>query len=74
MPTVFLHPDRQRPADIDNALRTLRKKEENCGILKKLRELEAYEKPTAKRKRKLAAAVSRHKRDQKKIELPKKMF
>lgn len=74
MPSVILHPDRQRPSDIDSALRTLRKKEEACGILKALREKEAYEKPTAKRKRKLAAAVSRHKREQKKLELPKKMY
>jgi len=74
MPKVILHPDKQRPQDIDNALRTLRKKEENCGILKTLREKEAYEKPTAKRKRKLAAAVSRHKREQSKQELPPKQF
>lgn len=74
MPTVILNLERQTPKDIDRALRMLRKKEDTCGILKTLRDKEGYEKPTTARKRKKAAAIARHRRDQAKNELPDKQF
>ena len=74
MPTVSLNLERQTPKDIDRALRTLRKKEDACGTLKALRAKEGYEKPTTERKRKKAAAVSRHRRDMAKNSLPDKQY
>lgn len=74
MPAVTLHPDRQSPKDIDRALRTLRKKEDQCGTLKKLKSIEGYEKPTTKRKRKAAAAVARQRREDAKAKLPEKNY
>ena len=44
----------------DVALRRFKRVCEKAGILSKLRQIEFYEKPTAKRKRKHAAAVKRH--------------
>lgn len=74
MPKVDLNLERQSPKDIDRALRTLRKKEDACGTLKTLRSKEGYEKPTTERKRKKAAAISRHKREQAKNSLPDKQY
>lgn len=44
----------------DIAMRRLKRACEKAGIPGKLRQLEFYEKPTTKRKRKKAAAVKRH--------------
>ena len=44
----------------DSALRRFKRACEKAGIPTKLRQIEFYEKPTAKRKRKRAAAVKRH--------------
>ena len=44
----------------DVALRRFKRICEKAGILSKLRQIEFYEKPTAERKRKRAAAVKRH--------------
>jgi small subunit ribosomal protein S21 len=44
----------------DVALRRFKRVCEKAGILSKLRQIEFYEKPTAKRKRKHAAAIKRH--------------
>lgn len=74
MPSVTLNPDRQSPKDIDRALRTLRKKEDKYGTLKKLREKESYEKPTTKRKRKAGAAIARHRHEKAKSDLPEKQY
>lgn len=74
MPKVFLNVERQSQRDIETALRKLKKKVEACGVLKDLQEGSFYEKPTAKRKRKHAAAVSRHRRELSKQQLPKKMY
>ena len=41
----------------ERALRLFRKKVQNSGIIQEVRKREYYEKPTAKRKRKKAAAV-----------------
>jgi small subunit ribosomal protein S21 len=74
MPSVDLRDDRQEARDIDIALRKLKKTVERLGTLKKLQEKTAYEKPTTKRKRKAAAAVARHRRDQAKSKLPEKQY
>lgn len=42
------------------ALRRFKRACEKAGILTELRSREYYEKPTAERKRKLAAAIKRH--------------
>lgn len=44
----------------DVALRRFKRSCEKAGILSEVRRREFYEKPTAVRKRKLAAAVKRH--------------
>jgi small subunit ribosomal protein S21 len=44
----------------DVALRRFKRACEKAGILTKLRQIEYYEKPTTKRKRKRAAAVKRY--------------
>jgi len=44
------------------------------SMLSELRAREFYEKPTAERKRKLAAAVKRHYKRIRSQQLPKKMF
>lgn len=44
----------------DVALRRFKRACEKAGIPTKLRQIEFYEKPTAKRKRKHAAAIKRH--------------
>ena len=50
-------PPREMPFDI--ALRKFKKACEKAGIVQEVRKREFYEKPTAKRKRKKAEAVSR---------------
>ena len=75
MPKVFLKEDRQYDArEVDIALRKLKKTVERLGTLKTVQEKTAYEKPTSKRKRKAAAAVSRHRREQAKNKLPDKQY
>ena len=56
--------DNRPPQDMpfDVALRTFKKAVEAAGILQDVRAKEFYEKPTAKRKRKKAEAIARHKR------------
>ncbi|PMB54565.1 30S ribosomal protein S21 [Coxiella endosymbiont of Rhipicephalus microplus] len=44
----------------DVAMRRFKRACEKAGILTKLRQIEYYEKPTSKRKRKKAAAVKRY--------------
>ncbi len=46
--------------NFDVALRRFKRLCEKVGILGRLRQLEFYEKPTAKRKRKRAAAIKRN--------------
>ncbi len=55
MPTV----DIQDTGSFDVALRRFKRACEKAGIPTKLRQIEYYEKPTTKRKRKRAAAVKR---------------
>lgn len=55
MPTV----DIQDTGHFDVALRRFKRACEKAGIPTKLRQIEYYEKPTTKRKRKRAAAIKR---------------
>jgi small subunit ribosomal protein S21 len=56
------------------AMRRFKRTIEKTGLLTELRAREFYEKPTAERKRKLAAAVKRHYKRIRSQQLPKKMF
>ncbi len=56
MPTVRVK-EGENP---EYALRRFKRSCEKAGLLTELRRREAYEKPTAERKRKQAAAVKRH--------------
>ena len=58
----------------DAALRRFKMLVEDDGLLKELRSREAYEKPTAKRKRKQASAVKRHLKKMSTQQLPKKLY
>ena len=52
--------DIQETGSFDVALRRFKRSCEKAGIPTKLRQMEYYEKPTSKRKRKHAAAVKRY--------------
>lgn len=56
------------------AMRRFKRTIEKTGLLTDLRAREFYEKPTAERKRKLAAAVKRHYKRIRSQQLPKKLF
>ena len=56
------------------ALRRFKRTIEKLGLLTDLRAREFYEKPTAERKRKKAAAVKRHYKRVRSMQLPKKLF
>lgn len=56
MPTITI----QETGSFDVALRRFKRACEKAGIPTKLRQMEYYEKPTSKRKRKKAAAVKRY--------------
>ena len=56
------------------ALRRFKRTIEKTGLLTELRAREFYEKPTADRKRKLAAAVNRHYKRLRSQQLPPKLF
>ncbi len=58
----------------DVALRRFKRTIEKLGLLPELRAREFYEKPTAERKRKLAAAVKRHHKRLRSQTLPPKMY
>src|SRR5882762_2578967 len=55
----------------DVALRRFKRTIEKLGLLTELRAREFYEKPTAERKRKKAAAVKRHYKRVRSMQLPK---
>ncbi|TFG97419.1 30S ribosomal protein S21 [Candidatus Thorarchaeota archaeon] len=74
MPKVFLNMERQGVKDIENAIRKLKKKVENGGVLKALHDKQQYERPGVKRNKKRAAAIMRTRRENAKFELPKKMY
>lgn len=56
MPSVTVH----EIGSFDVALRRFKRACEKAGIPTKLRQIEYYEKPTSKRKRKRAAAIKRY--------------
>ncbi|BCG49770.1 30S ribosomal protein S21 B [Candidatus Profftella armatura (Diaphorina cf. continua)] len=56
------------------AIRRFKRTIEKTGLLTDLRAREFYEKPTTKRKRKLAAAIKRHYKRIRSQQLPKKMY
>lgn len=56
------------------AMRRFKRSVEKTGLLTELRAREFYEKPTAERKRKLAAAVKRHYKRLRSQTLPPKLF
>jgi small subunit ribosomal protein S21 len=56
------------------AIRRFKRTIEKAGVLTELRSREFYEKPTAERKRKLAAAVKRHHKRLRSQTLPPKMY
>ena len=56
------------------ALRRFKRSVEKTGLLTELRAREFYEKPTAERKRKLAAAIKRHHKRLRSMVLPPKMY
>ena len=58
----------------DVALRRFKRTIEKAGIITELRAREFYEKPTAERKRKKAAAVKRHYKRIRGQQLPKRMY
>jgi small subunit ribosomal protein S21 len=58
----------------DVALRRFKRTIEKIGLLTDLRAREFYEKPTSERKRKKAAAVKRHFKRVRSMQLPKKMY
>ena len=56
------------------ALRRFKRTIEKSGLLTELRAREFYEKPTAERKRKEAAAIKRHYKRLRSMMLPKKLY
>lgn len=59
---------------VERALRKFKKKIMSSNILNDLREKEFYEKPTAKKKRKRAAAINRWHKTLAEQALPKKLY
>jgi small subunit ribosomal protein S21 len=77
MPSIDLTPRKNRnPKDnrpakempFDVGLRRFKKACDNAGIVQEVREREFYEKPTAKKKRKKAEAVSRSRKQQRMLD------
>ena len=76
MPSIDLRPRKRHPRDkrpvrempFDVALRKFKKACEKAGIVQEVRKREFYEKPTAKRKRKMAEAVSRSPKQQRMLD------
>ena len=56
------------------AIRRFKRACEKAGTLSEVRRREFYEKPTTERKRKKAAAVKRHYKRVRSMQLPKKMY
>ena len=56
------------------AIRRFKRTIEKTGVLTELRAREFYEKPTAERKRKKAAAVKRHFKRIRSMQLPKRLY
>ena len=70
MPTVRVKEN--EPFEV--AMRRFKRTVEKTGLLTELRAREFYEKPTSERKRKKSAAVKRHYKRVRSMQLPKKLF
>ena len=70
MPTVRVKEN--EPFEV--AMRRFKRTVQKTGLLTDLRAREFYEKPTAERKRKLAAAVKRHYKRLRSQQLPAKLY
>lgn len=60
--------------NVEQALRKLKRKVNNDGILMRVRELESYEKPTWKRVRKAKAAKARSRKQASMDNPPKRLY
>jgi len=69
MPTVIVKND-----DVNRALKKLKTKVEESGLLKDLQKKEFYTKPTEQRRRDRAAGRQRYIKKLEKEQLPKKMY
>ncbi len=67
--TVYVKND-----NVEQAIRKLKKKMQDCGLLQELRDRESYEKPTTRKKRKASAAKNRWKKKLSSQQLPKKLY
>ena len=69
MTTVYVKND-----NVEQAIRKLKKRVQDSGLLQELRDREAYEKPTVTKKRKKAAAKMRWRKKLQNQQLPKKLY
>lgn len=60
--------------NVNLALKKLKRKVDDCGILIDLVKRQSYEKPTEKKKRKKGAAQARWQKRLREQQLPKKMY
>ena len=60
--------------NVERAIRKLKKKIADSGLLNELRDREFYEKPTTARKRKRGAAANRWRKKLAAQQLPKKLY
>lgn len=67
--TVYVKND-----NVEQAIRKLKKRLQDNGMLQELRDRECYEKPTTLRKRKASAAKNRWKKKLASQQLPKKLY
>jgi small subunit ribosomal protein S21 len=67
--TVYVKND-----NVEAAMRKLKKRVMDSGLLQELRDRECYEKPTAVRKKKASAAKNRWKKKLSSQQLPKKLY
>lgn len=74
MAKITLNPERQSVADINTALRKLKRQVETDGTLKDIQKHREYIKPSITRKLKAAAAKARWRREQAKNKLPDKQY
>lgn len=63
-----------RNENVEQAMRKFKKKMMDSGLLQELRDREFYEKPTAERKKKAAAAKNRWKKKLQSQHLPEKLY
>lgn len=67
--TVYVRND-----NVEQAIRKLKKKVQDSGLLQELRDRESYEKPTITKKRKKAAAKMRWRKKLQSQRLPEKLY